>query len=225
MDNENILKTLAEMEEILDGVKSASEQVNETVAAYAQLGKTFSTYVDSLSSVNQTLKDIISNWNSSNINMKKEIQKSIQVCLDKLSDQIALFSKQCNNISEEYKKETDSAITTFSDKLDEMSQKYINDTNAVVSTLDSKLEKTQKDFNWNVNKTAGEFSAKIDAAKNRFDDLLTKVDENNKKMINSFEDKFSIISEDIEGNQKSTKTYIVVTCIVIVLLECILKFV
>lgn len=126
MIDERINKTLSELESNLRNVQSARQQVEKTVNAYNGLTSSMSTYINSLSAVNDKLSQIVSLVESDYKGKVAEFESDRTKIVDSCSKAI----ENINTTAEDVKNTVSSCIDNIHKRF-----KYLYIINAAILTV------------------------------------------------------------------------------------------
>src|SRR5690554_3570863 len=136
--NENILKSLAVLEQNLKDINSAKEQVNSVVNGSRQLAEVLNTYNESLDGISSNVTDILNASKQLNLETRENLLQQV----NRFENEVTRFENV--NLESEFANIL-TAITNHLNKQNiELSRKY----DEVVSKSDSiilRLEKQDKD--------------------------------------------------------------------------------
>jgi hypothetical protein len=174
--NENILKSLAVLEQNLKEINSAKEQVNSVVKSSSDLAKVIESYKSTFESLSINVKAVLED-------SKKFNNDSIK----KLSEQTTNFSKEIAkltefDVSKSLKSIESETIKNFQQNL----SKPLEDLDKQIKSIEQEVAKlTEFDFNNSfsnierqvVNKFKADLKEKLDILDNKAIDLQSKIDE------------------------------------------------
>jgi hypothetical protein len=174
--NENILKSLAVLEQNLKEINSAKEQVNSVVKSSSDLAKVIESYKSTFESLSINVKAVLED-------SKKFNNDSIK----KLSEQTTNFSKEIAkltefDVSKSLKSIESETIKNFQQNL----SKPLEDLDKQIKSIEQEVAKlTEFDFNNSfsnierqvVNKFKTDLKEKLDILDNKAIDLQSKIDQ------------------------------------------------
>lgn len=98
MIDEKINKTLSELENGLRNVESARKQVENTVSSYSELKKVTADYVNGLSAINNSLKELVDAIGKDYNNKSESFEKDCKIISESCHSLISSINKSVEDI-------------------------------------------------------------------------------------------------------------------------------
>ena len=153
MESTDLLLKLQELEDSLQAIDSAKNEVNKTVNAYSVLGFKISSYAENLNDVSQQLKNL---------------QDTIKDAYTSLQNRI---EKQQGKITTGFTQSVNQADTT----LQTTSAEFKNTTDAAKESIAESIKQTENNFKEQVNSASETFSEHCNNAAASFKETLTEI--------------------------------------------------
>ena len=153
MESTDLLLKLQELEDSLQAIDSAKNEVNKTVNAYSVLGFKISSYAENLNDVSQQLKNL---------------QDTIKDAYTSLQNRI---EKQQGEFATGFIQSVNQADTT----LQTTSAEFKSTTDAAKETIAESIKQTENDFKEQVNSASETFSEHCNNAAASFKETLTEI--------------------------------------------------
>lgn len=145
MDTNDLLLKLQELEDNLQTINSAKDEVNKTVNAYSKLGVKISSYADRLNEVSKQLKELHETIKETNTSLLNDFERRQSQLSKGFVQSVTQAANVLQSTSTEFKNITDTAKSSlvetiqqtgrdFKEQVNDISQAFFNHcNNAIVS--------------------------------------------------------------------------------------------
>lgn len=136
MDAQDILKSLKNLEQSLQNVEAARQQVTNTVKAYESTRTQLHALTDDFSTISSELTNVITLINSNQKSIDNTLKKNIEEVFTKINNQIGDIEESVSGINNSFKETCKSTSKSITSSVDES-----------VTKLNNEIEKSLQKFN------------------------------------------------------------------------------
>ncbi|MFR9527684.1 MAG: hypothetical protein SNI45_06390 [Rikenellaceae bacterium] len=186
MEANKILESLSELERTLAQIDSAKKQVEQTVAAYSNIGVQFNGYSKDLNDVTKNINEVIAFVKLNRETLTTDINGIFDEKFSRLDQIISDFNKSVGYTQDNFKKDSDTLIYEVGQNNEKIKSKF-----------DNSIDNTASGFNDRVTQNMEELS--------QLAKTMSQVLEEYKAINKEFETKLEIALEPIREDLKYLK--------------------
>ena len=199
MENEEILKSLAELETNLQTIKSARQQVEDIIASFQEIGRTAEEYSNALRGISTSLEEIIAGLNSIDTDVILQDLSGVSEKVDRIDSESKEFESRLNNELSHIKSVPSEAISGVSERID-------------------RIDSENKEFESRLNNELSHIKSVLSEAISGVSEKVDRIDSENKEFEIRLNNELSHIKSDLKKNRLFTIASAVVIVILLILL-------
>lgn len=175
MDTQDILKSLANLERNLQGIESAKQQVEKTVAAYDSTRLQLSKLSQDLSGISSELHTIVTTIRDNQQELDASISEKIEMVFANINNEASRLSETATDISKSFNSSCEKTVKTVRTKIDETIstfnedvQQKLSEIASAITGFKSLITSIEGEFKSNASLAIANIQKSLDAAVNGF---------------------------------------------------------
>jgi len=181
MDVQQISETLSKMEQNLQGVESARQQVQQVATAYTTTRVQIEQLVNHVSQLSENLKVVIETIRQSHQEITGEYSTDIQNALSNISERTLSLKSQANQLNDQFKNKCNETLSEFSSSTNEsllnLQQRIdviVDNFNEKIAEQISKITQISDKFKQETKRVRTNFAEQADLANTAFKQSLSE---------------------------------------------------
>lgn len=137
-----LYQALGDLKDNLEKIKKAGEQVDATVAAYAEMGKTMEGYVTALNDITHSVESLYNAIDKGNASQRRQIDHVINQMnstMGSAKEAQDLLSKKCEHAMAEFERNANSATKKLESSTDEIVKTFGSETGEAVDAIKNSM--------------------------------------------------------------------------------------
>lgn len=175
MDTQDILKSLANLEQNLQGIESAKQQVEKTVAAYDSTRLQLSKLSQDFSGISSELRTIVTIIRDNQQELNASITEKIEQAFANIDDEASRLNEIATKISKSFDSSCEKTVKTVRTKIDETIsvfnedvQQNLSEITSAISGFKSLITSIEGEFKSNSSLAITNLQKSLDTAVNGF---------------------------------------------------------
>ena len=187
MDSQEILKSLSNLEQKLQGIESAKQQVERTVAAYDGAKAQLTALTNDFADIYQTLNGILDNVKNSQEFVKGEVVQEADAIFTELRSRIDTIDQATDKIKQNFSEACEKSVKAYSESL----EKTHKDQKEAYGLILTKVkEDTEKEITKS-SEVLANIKKSIDDKQTQFETALNTSLENKKTVLEQIKTEFA----------------------------------
>lgn len=191
MDTPDILKSLSNLEQSLQGVESARQQVEKTVAAYEGARLQITNLIQEFVRISKELNTVVFTIRNNQQVLEGAISEKVESVFNNINTRVTVIGGELDSINNTFASNCSKTATSVKDNVSE-----------ALKSFDEKVQNTLGD----ITKTLFEFKGLVSAIESEFktntNNSVTSVDSTLKSITEDFQDKLNIQLKDFADLKK-----------------------
>ena len=202
MDSQEILKSLSTLEQKLQSIESARQQVERTVNAYEGAKAQLSVLTQDFTDIYQELKKVLDDIQNSKNIASTEVSDKADVVFKALQTRVTSLEQATKDIKEKFENACNTANDNFSKTIEKSGKELTTEMEAYINKA---REATVKEIEKASGIIAG-FKTVVDELKEGYNKSLTESSENQKTVMTQIATDFSKSADQYIDSMKIVKT-------------------
>ena len=202
MDSQEILKSLSTLEQKLQSIESARQQVERTVNAYEGAKAQLSVLTQDFTDIYQELKKVLDDIQNSKNIASTEVSDKADVVFKALQTRVTSLEQATKDIKEKFENACNTANDNFSKTIEKSGKEL---TTKMEADINKAREATVKEIEKASGIIAG-FKTVVDELKEGYNKSLTESSENQKTVMTQIATDFSKSADQYIDSMKIVKT-------------------
>ena len=202
MDSQEILKSLSTLEQKLQSIESARQQVERTVNAYEGAKAQLSVLTQDFTDIYQELKKVLDDIQNSKNIASTEVSDKADVVFKALQTRVTSLEQATKDIKEKFENACNTANDNFSKTIEKSGKEL---TTKMEADINKAREATVKEIEKASGIIAG-FKTEVDELKEGYIKSLTESSENQKTVMTQIATDFSKSADQYIDSMKRVKT-------------------
>ena len=202
MDSQEILKSLSTLEQKLQSIESARQQVERTVNAYEGAKAQLSVLTQDFTDIYQELKKVLDDIQNSKNIASTEVSDKADVVFKALQTRVTSLEQATKDIKEKFENACNTANDNFSKTIEKSGKEL---TTKMEADINKAREATVKEIEKASGIIAG-FKTVVDELKEGYNKSLTESSENQKPVMTQIATDFSKSADQYIDSMKIVKT-------------------
>ena len=188
---DEILESLAQLEQNLQKMDSARAMVESTINAYKGVSVDINAYSKVLEDTSESIKSLIEELKSNKESISVRISAELRAILDKFETTVTTYRKTAEGLQTVFESQSNNLISGLSGDLSKSTDQMLSSTNKIQQSFEQSTDTIANSFN----KNTADSIHKLNILVNTFTESVNTFNESTKARFESLQSEHQLISK------------------------------